>query len=200
VVDYFALFGESRRPWLDPDQLKAKFIALSQEIHPDRTHGSSAEEKQRAQDRYTELNRAYQTLREPKDRLAHLLELETGLKPTAIQTAPEELMKVFLQIGTVCRETDQFIEHKKTVTSPLLQVDLFGRAQELTARIQQLQQDVRRRTNDAERALRLFEDGRKDDVDTASRRRAELEESYRTFSYLTRWNAQLQERLVQLAL
>jgi hypothetical protein len=108
-------------------------------------------------------------------------------------------MKVFLEIGTTCRETDRFIEHKKTVTSPLLQVELFGRAQELTGRIQQLQQELRRRTNDAETALRLLEGGQRD-LNTPPFRRAELEEAYRAFSYLTRWNAQLQERLVQLAL
>src|SRR3954451_11484067 len=95
VVDYFALFGEARRPWLDPEKLKSTFLALSQEVHPDRTHDRPAEERAAAQARYTELNSGYQTLRQPKDRLGHLLELQAGAKPDAIQAAPNELMDLF---------------------------------------------------------------------------------------------------------
>jgi hypothetical protein len=199
VVDYFATFGEPRRPWIDPDQLKAKFMVLSQEAHPD--HSPRSEERQKAQDRYTLLNSAYQTLREPKERLAHLLELETGSRPAAIQSAPGELMNLFLEIGGLCRETDKFLEQKRTVTSPLLQVELFGQTQELTGKLQQLQQEVRKRIHEAEAHLRQLnqEEVGKPDAGGDSRRKR-LEDSYRTFSYLSRWSAQLQERVVQLAL
>ena len=102
MVDYFKLLQERRRPWLDPDLLKTKFLTLSADAHPDRVHGHSADEKQGAQDRYTDLNTAYQTLREPKNRLAHLLELESGQRPSAIQRAPSELMDLFLEIAGAC--------------------------------------------------------------------------------------------------
>jgi len=199
VVDYFATLGEPRRPWIDPDQLKTKFMALSQEAHPD--HSPKSEDRQKAQDRYTVLNSAYQTLREPKERLAHLLELETGSRPAAIQTAPGELMNLFLEMGAVCREADKFLGHKRTVTSPLLQVELFSQAQELTGKVQQLQQEVRKRIHEAEGHLRQLDQEEIGNAEAGGHsKRKRLEESYRTFSYLTRWSAQLQERVVQLAL
>ena len=36
MADYFALLDEPRRPWLDPEELKAKFHALTATVHPDR--------------------------------------------------------------------------------------------------------------------------------------------------------------------
>src|SRR5262245_19249321 len=81
VADYFALLSQPRRPWLDPEQLKNRFIELSGQLHPDRVHASSSEEKRLAQQNYTEINAAYQCLLHPRDRLAHLLELEGGKKP-----------------------------------------------------------------------------------------------------------------------
>jgi len=188
VPDYFALFGEPRRAWIDPEQLKQKFLELSQSAHPDRAQ--TPEERAGAQERYTRLNTAYQTLREPKERLAHLIELESGSKPTTIQTAPGDLMDLFLQIGTTLREADKFLEEKRRATSPLLQVGLFSRAQEFTERIQEMQQEVQKRISSAEDALKRAKQPHV----------AELEANYRIFSYLSRWSAQLQERIVQLAI
>jgi len=188
VLDYFALLGEPRRAWIDPEQLKQKFLELSQSTHPDRAQ--TPQERAGAQERYTGLNSAYQTLREPKERLAHLIELETGSKPTTIQTAPRDLMDLFLQIGTTLREADKFLEEKRRSTSPLLQVGLFNRAQEFTERIQEMQQEVQRRISSAEDTLKKAQQPHVE----------ELEATYRTFSYLSRWSAQLQERIVQLAI
>jgi len=196
VVDYFELLGAPRRPWLDPEILKSKFLQLSAEVHPDRVHGGSAEAKRQAQNAYTELNTAYQTLRVPKERLAHLLELEAGHKPAAIQTAPGELMDLFLEIGNQCREADKFIHERRAVTSPLLRVGLFEKGEQIAEKLRAMQGLLTRRSEAAEKGLMdlnaTWESGVKD-LD-------KLEKSYRTFSYLARWSEQLQERLVQLAL
>ena len=103
MTDHFALLNEPRRPWVDPDSLKQKFLALSAEVHPDRVHNSGDSEKQRAQERYTDLNAAYNCLREPKSRLQHLLELELGVKPGNVQSIPPDLMDVFLEVSQACR-------------------------------------------------------------------------------------------------
>ncbi len=97
--DCFALFDERRRPWIDPDLLKQKFLARSAEFHPDRVHSASTQERRAAQERYTELNTAYNCLRDPKERLAHLLELERGAKPTQVQDIPSGLMSLSLEPG-----------------------------------------------------------------------------------------------------
>src|SRR6266436_5956888 len=67
--DYFAVLNEGRRPWIDPDLLKQKFLTLSAQVHPDRVHNASEAEKRSAQQRYTDLNSAYNCLRDSKARL-----------------------------------------------------------------------------------------------------------------------------------
>ena len=206
MADYFALLSERRRPWLDTDQLKQKFLALSAELHPDRVHGNAADDKQRAQERYTELNSAYQCLLQPRDRLAHLIEIESSQKPPAIQTAPPALMDLFLEIGELCREVDKFLADKRATESPLLQVRMFAPGQVLTDRINSLQQRLRAIALEGEAALQKQNIAweKAPPIGDPSRLAAlpltELEEHYRTFSYISRWSAQLQERLVQLAL
>src|SRR5437764_13341599 len=125
MIDYFALLSQARRPWLDLDSLKQKFLALSTQCHPDRVHCANEEEKVVAQKRYTELNAGYNCLRDHKQRLLHLLELERGAKPSELQNIPADLMNLFLQVREVCQQADAVLAQKKTVTSPLLKVNLF---------------------------------------------------------------------------
>src|ERR1700721_1387663 len=101
MTDCFALFHETRRPWLDPEALKAKFLTLSGQTHPDRFHSAAAGEKEAAGRRFAELNAAYNCLREPRTRLQHLLELELGAKPAELQQIPPDLAEVFMGIATL---------------------------------------------------------------------------------------------------
>ena len=78
MTDYFALLNEPRRPWIDSEALKARFLVLTAEAHPDRVHNALPAKKKSAHERYTELNTAYLCLREPRESLRHLLELERG--------------------------------------------------------------------------------------------------------------------------
>ena len=88
MIDSFALLAEPRRPWLDPDLLKQKFLTLAAGLHPDRFHNAGELEKAGASRRYADLNAAYHCLAAPKSRLRHLLELELGAKPKDIQQIP----------------------------------------------------------------------------------------------------------------
>src|ERR1700749_2566725 len=142
MTDYFALFNESRRPWLEPEPFKDKFLALSATVHPDRVHNLGATERATAQERYTELNAAYNCLREPKDRLRHLLELELGVLPKDIQRIPSDLMDLSMEVGKGCREADMFLMEKEKATSPLLQVSFFQRGHEFADQLQALRQRV----------------------------------------------------------
>src|SRR5437588_3739183 len=106
MIDYFALLNEERRPWIDPDAVKQAFQTLSAQVHPDRVHSAGEQEKRGAQERYTLLNAAYSCLRDPKERLLHLLELERGHKPEQVQNIPPDLMELLLEVGQLCREAD----------------------------------------------------------------------------------------------
>jgi hypothetical protein len=106
-------------------------------------------------------------------------------------------MDLFMQVGALCREVDKFVQEKRAVTSPLLRVGLFARGQELVERVNGLQQTLGEGSQAAEQWLRELNSAWQGKAELPLR---ELEQGYRTFSYLGRWSAQVQERLVLLAL
>lgn len=204
MSDYFSLLDEPRRPWLDPELLKKKFLARSATVHPDRVHTAGDEEKRTAQQRYAELNQAYNCLRNPKERLQHLLELETGAKPQQVQQVPAELMDFFFQVGQLFKQTDAVLAEKARTSSPLLQVQLFETAQEWTEKLNKLQQKLKARQGGLIHELKQLDaqwmdrsQPKQDDKVALLRR---LEELYRLFSYFARWESQAQEKIVQLSL
>ena len=197
-MDCFALLGEPRRPWLDPESLKQKFLTLSAQLHPDRVHNAGPDDKAAAQQRFTELNAAFNCLRDPKERLAHLLGLELGARPKDVQRIPEELIAVFSEVNQACRDADTLLVEKRRTTSPLLQVQLFERSQDCAERLITLLQKM-----NAKREALVAEIEEIDaDWNGADRASAlqRLEEAYRRLSFFTRWSDQLRERNLQFTL
>lgn len=205
MTDNFALLHEPRLPWLDPDLLKQKFFPLSAPFHPDRVHGGTDAEKLSANQRYAELNAAYNCLREPKERLLHLIELELGKKPSDIQKIPPGTMDLFVEVGQTCRDADAFLAEKSKVTSPLLKVQLFERGQEWSDKLNALQQKINAKRETLSVELRdLNSEWQKAPAIGSPDRAAalpleRLEQIYRVFSYIARWSEQIQERVVQLS-
>src|SRR3984957_869784 len=200
MTDNFALLNEPRRPWLDADLLKQKFLTLSTNAHPDRIHSANESDKTAATKMFTELNAAFNCLAEPKRRLLHLLELELGAKPKDIQTIPSALADLFAEVSMVCRNTDGFLAEKSKVTSPLLQVQLFERGQDWVEKLNVLQRKLNELREKLTEELKSL-DAQWISVDAASRKEIlpKLEELYRLFGYFNRWNGQIQERVVQLS-
>ncbi len=205
MIDYFALLNEPKRPWLDPDLLKNKFFAISAVAHPDRSHLGSDAEKQAANDRYSEINTAYNCLREPKERLLHLLELERGMKPADIERIPAGAMELFMEAVQVCRAADGFLADKAKVTSPLLKVHTFEQAMGWTDTLNTLQQTLHVKREELLAELKAMNAHWESapEADPVARRSvlplARLEEIYRAISYISRWTGQIQERVVQLS-
>lgn len=205
VTDYFALLNEPRLPWLDTGQLKADFLALSAEVHPDRVHGAPETQKHEANRRYAELNAAYKCLREPKERLLHLLELELGGRPREVQRILPGTMDLFVEVGQICRDVDSFLADKAKATSPMIKVQFFERAMEWTDRLSALQQRVNARRDELSTELREMNQrfAAAPARGTSERKAAlpleRLEQIYRVWSYIARWTEQLQERVVQLS-
>ena len=206
MIDCFALLDEPRRPWLDEADLKEKFHSRSAGTHPDRFHSAGPAAQESASSRYSELNAAHNVLREPKDRLAHLLELELGHRPATVQPVPADALELFLNVGQLCREVDEFIAERVQVTSPLLKVQSFERGLALVGRVSGLQTTLSRRQEALEAALKSLNDPWTVAPPVGSPGRAarlplaRAEAIYRALSYLGRWRAQLQERFVQLSI
>jgi len=199
VSDYFELLNEPRRPWLDADSLKRKFLAHSASLHPDKVHTGGEGERAAAAKKFAELNAAHQCLADPKTRLMHLVELETGARPNELQQIPNHLADVFAEVGTLCQGVDAFLA--QTSASPLIQAQRFERGQEWIERLNQLKNklgDLRRQLEDGLKSL----DGVWTRSDKPARRRLlpAVEECYRLFGYFNRWNSQIQERLTRLIL
>jgi DnaJ-domain-containing protein 1 len=199
MTDYFALFNEPRRPWVDAEALKQKFLALSTTIHPDRVHNLGEAERAAAQERYVELNTAYNCLREPKERLQHLLLLELGAQPKDIQRIPSDLMDLSLEVGKACREADTFLAEKAKVTSPLVQVTFFERGQEFADKLQAIRQRVNSLNDRLNDELQQIDAAWRSDTTPRNALLQRLGELYKLFSYFARWSGQLQERAVRLS-
>lgn len=206
MSDAFALLGETRRPWIDPDPLKERFLALSGPLHPDRHHGAPEPERVAAGQRYADLNAAYQTLREPRDRLLLLLELELGAKPRDIQRIPPGTMDLFVEVGQTCRDCDEFLKKKATATSPILRLQILQAGLDWIDRLNALQARIRAMEQGLDQELRALNDTWAVAPQPGSPERPaalpleRLEQIYRSLSYVARWTGQVQERLVSVAI
>jgi curved DNA-binding protein CbpA len=204
-MDYFALLGQPRQPWLDPAALKAAFLQQSARLHPDRVRAGNAEEQAAATGRFADLNAAYHCLLEPKARLLHLLELESGAPPANVQSVPAGTMDLLMETGEVCRQTDQFLAVKRRAASPLLQAHLFEQALEWTTRLQALQERIQLQGGQLLAELHTMNAAWNSAPAAPSPLRAgalplrRLEEMSRTLSYIARCGGQIQERLAQLS-
>lgn len=196
MTDHFALFNVPRCPWLDSDSLKEKFLVLSSEVHPDRVHSLGEAEKLAANRRYTELNTAYNCLREPRERLRHLLELELGRKPSDLTNVPDDLMELFFSVGKGLRESDAFLQEKGRASSPLLQVQLFERGQDWIEKLSAVRQTISARREPLVAELKALKTVWGADAPKPLDR---LQDIWRLLSFYDRWLVQIQERVVQLS-
>jgi DnaJ-domain-containing protein 1 len=201
MTDNFALLNEPRRPWIEPDALKQKFLALSASIHPDKIHSAAESEKSAAGKKFAELNAAYHCLLEPKSRLLHLLELELGAKPKDIRQIPPALADLFAEIAAVCRKADDFLAEKGKVTSPLLLVGFFERAQEWIESLNALQKKLNGLREELTAELKSLDEAWiANNLESRGHLLEKLENLYRLLGYFNRWNGQVQERVVRLTL
>ena len=125
MTDYFALFGEARRPWLDPENLKEKYRRLSRAAHPD-----------------AEVNEAVRVLSDPKLRLHHLLSLE-GTDLAASRPVPPSVADLFWQSGAVLRETDECLQKNAQTTSTLARALLKPELGKLGERLRAREEELR---------------------------------------------------------
>lgn len=192
--DHFAAFALTPRPWIDLDALRETFARQSAELHPDKHQGKPAAELAGIEQRYAALNKAYQVLREPKERLLFLYQLETGGKPSDVQRIPPGTMDLFVEVGQLCQKIDTHLKAKAAATTALekagVMVAGLDAQEELTA-MQQKLGDYTRKLDEELLAL--------DAQWVAGEKKPDqLETLYRKYSYVWRWQQQLEERLVAL--
>jgi len=128
--NYFQLFEEPPRPWLDAEALKEKFHRLSARHHPDQPGGST--------EHFAQLNEAMRVLSDPALRLRHLLALEfPEAKVQAQSTMPDSALgDLFMEIGSLQQAVKQWRTRETTAQSPLAKALLVPEKAALRERIQ----------------------------------------------------------------
>ncbi|HEX8295767.1 MAG TPA: DnaJ domain-containing protein [Chthoniobacteraceae bacterium] len=184
MLDHFATLQQPRRPWLDPEELKASFHRLSATLHPDVRESGDA-------DQFTALNAAYSTLREPAARLRHLLELE---QPELLQSSaeiPEELADLFMQIGGELRSFQHWLSRQNAATTPLARALLAGDSEALRQRFESIDAALACAYQDLLQELQ-----RADELWPATI--GDLPLLQNRLTYLAKWRSQVREALFRL--
>ena len=187
--DFFAFFGEQRRPWLDPERVKETFHQLSRTEHPDQQTDGEGD--------FARLNQAQAVLRDPKLRLRHLLELEhPEVKLSGPSGIPTGLADLFVAVHGLLREADAVLAKKAAANSALAKALLareeFAAREKVEAILEQLDALQAEATAELQAFDARWLDARPPDAAAA------LHEFYQQFAYLSRWLEQLRERLFQL--
>jgi len=190
----FALFALELGPALDAAALKERFSRATGETHPDKFAQAPEPERLAAESRYAELNRAYQTLIDPRARLLALYELTKGEKPRDVQRIPPGTMDLFIEVGQTCQQFDQFLERKRAAGGALERAALMGEELALQDTLATLRGKLEQLGATLEKDLAALD---------AKWRAGEkdlnvLETIYRKYSYLARWQQQLEEREIAL--
>jgi curved DNA-binding protein CbpA len=189
MTDFFALFDEERRPWLDADALKEKYHALTARHHPDVAEaGGDAD--------FAEINRAYQTLVEPAARLRHLLELEAPEALLRTQGVPEDVAVFFAPVAEARQGVDGFFRKLAGASSPLAKALLSAEQYQVQERVEEMIGALQGKEEELLGRVRgidaLWEEGR----EAALRA---LPGIWQSLGYIGKWLATLRESLFRLA-
>ncbi len=109
-TDYFTVLEVEKRPVLNTGKLKDNFLKISEVVHPDKYYNASPQVKERALAYSSTVNRAYSTLKDPKERLKYLISLETDKEVPTSKHASAETMEFFIEASDACNEADRFIK------------------------------------------------------------------------------------------
>ncbi len=179
VTDHFAVLGIPRVALVDAEELKTRFHSLSTERHPDASGGDGAA--------FTELNAAWQALREPAGCLRHFLELEHPDSLAAAGETPPELAHLFMRIAAFRQAAQKFGAKYSTATSPLTKAVLEAERVAWRTRLDALSANVAARTEQSLATLRS---------DTTQPQ--QLATLLASLVFLAKWTAQLAELRLNL--
>ena len=179
MTDYFALLGEARRAWLEPEKLKEKYFALNRAVAAD-----------------AELNEAYRVLSDPKLRLHHLLTL-AGADLTAGRQVPPSVAELFWNTGTLLREVDRWLLRSAEATSTLSRALLSSERTKIEGDLEKLEEQLTALYESELAQLRQIDAGSKSAFPNDLPR---LIQFYDSISYLTRLREQVTEKRFRLQL
>lgn len=179
--DCFALLGLPRRPRVDVEELKAAYLRLSAEAHPDAAGGDAV--------RFREIQEAHQVLRHPASRLRHLLELQFG----AVENLPPSTNpEMFLRVGAVLQRARDVRQRRDAARSALTRTLLVADESAVRRDLEEVASGVEEALAGADRREAAL-DAAWPDVDPGELARLTADRVY-----LTRWKSELAEWIFRL--
>ena len=103
-MTYFELFDLTPAYKIDETNLKAAFLKLSRQYHPDRFVLKAEDEKTEAEDKSALINKAYQVLANEDSRLKYLLELHQVIQDEEVYTLNQDFLMDMLDINDLILE------------------------------------------------------------------------------------------------
>lgn len=190
-TDYFTMMQVEKRPCVDLNMLRENFLKVSEVIHPDKYYNASQEVKDLAITCSSLLNKAYSTLRDPKERIKYLISIETDKEAPVSSRASAETMEFFIEASDICNETDSFL--KKGGSGD-------DRKRELRSRLQEYKKESQGRWN---KVLKDIDKIDKEWIITSSGERKPLLRRLlvlsHELSYLTKLQSMLDEMMIALS-
>ena len=193
--DPFALLALPRRPWLEPETVKAAFHRLGRELHPDAVGGAGDA------GRFAALNEAQATLTDPRRRLSSLLawEFGDGAASSAPAPIPAGLGNLVFPTQSFLQTVDGFLARKAAAAGVLARALLareeWTLREEAETRLAELEASHANSLDDLRRFdAESWNDARPPDA------AATLRGLHDRLSYLGRWLEQFRERLFPLGL
>src|SRR5262245_34125186 len=107
MTDPFEVFGLPRRFAVADDEVEARYLARSRELHPDFHQLASASEQRAALEMTAALNEAYTTLRDPFRRAEALLYLEGGPSASEHKQMSPDFLEEMLELRMHIEELRQ---------------------------------------------------------------------------------------------
>ncbi len=134
-VDCFTLFGLPHRFEVDLKALHTRLLTLSRVVHPDVAGVAIPEKREQALRLSSELNRAYETLRDPLARAEYLLHLAGGPSASDDKSVPPELLG---EVMTLREEIEEATAGGNAQALRSLKADLAARRESAVAGLAEL--------------------------------------------------------------
>ncbi len=166
--------------------LKDAFHRLGSAHHPDAAGGNG--------DAFAAVNTAWQVLRDPAQRLRHLLELE-GASPASSAQIPPTLADTFMSIAALRRGLEDFLQKDAAATGALAKALLAGERASLERNLRQAL------TRLGESNTQTLEEVRAIDAVWSNRdaaKLARLADLQQSLAFSGKWSDQLREALFKL--
>lgn len=188
MADCFQLLGLPPRATLNEGELQSAYLQATRRAHPDQAGGDAQLS--------ADLNAALETLKSPVTRLKHLIDTRSGLGWRAI-ALEAGLMSLFEKLGPLLQQSAAFLSRKQAATSALAKALLASEEMRLRESMETLNEAIEEEWQKLESALPAC-DERLATGDSSVW--PELQALQAKFAYLTKWRAQIRERLLGLML